>query len=68
MNPRQAARLREEWEKKGNPPCEHPTLEKETVSGPGPSTTGDYVCSVCGESGWGREWARPAKPDERASS
>jgi hypothetical protein len=45
-----AAQLNREW---GNKPCSHPNLEKEYHLG---ADTGDYVCSTCGESGWGRDW------------
>lgn len=48
-----ARRLCEEWEKKGNPPCDHENLEKEYALG---SATGDYVCTRCGEAGWGKDW------------
>jgi hypothetical protein len=40
-----AQRLREEWQAKGNPPCEHKNTEKEHYLG---SDTGDRVCSTCG--------------------
>jgi hypothetical protein len=30
----------------GNPPCEHPEIDKEYYLG---SDTGDVVCKVCGE-------------------
>lgn len=48
MQNSEANRLQEEWERKGNPPCDHPTIDKEYYLG---SATGDYVCTVCGKSG-----------------
>jgi len=50
-----AQRLRD---KSGSQHCDHPELEKEYANG---ISTGDYVCTKCGETGWGRDWARPAK-------
>ena len=45
MQMRKAAALRDAWARKGNPPCEHPDLDREYDLG---SNTGDYVCTVCG--------------------
>ncbi|MFF9175997.1 hypothetical protein [Streptomyces sp. NPDC014793] len=42
----EAARLRSEWEAKGSPPCDHPSLVKEYWQG---SDTGDKVCEKCGQ-------------------
>jgi hypothetical protein len=39
------AKLREAWAAKGNPPCDHPRVDKEYYLG---SQTGDKVCLVCG--------------------
>ncbi|MGI2068624.1 hypothetical protein [Shewanella baltica] len=38
-----------------NMPCDHPNLSKEYHLG---SATGDYVCTACGESRFGRNWGR----------
>jgi hypothetical protein len=38
--------LRNQWEAKGNPPCDHPTVDKEYDLG---GQTGDLACTVCGE-------------------
>ena len=46
----EALRLQKEW---GNKPCDHPYLEKEYYLG---SSTGDWVCTTCGQVGWGRDW------------
>jgi transposase-like protein len=48
-----AAELRKNWAKKGNPPCKHEHIEKEYALG---ASTGDYVCSTCGQDGWGSDW------------
>jgi hypothetical protein len=54
MSPREAAKLRVEWERRGNPPCDHPNLVQERAGmGMG---TGDYICTVCGDMGWGTGW------------
>jgi len=37
--------LRQAWIKKGDPPCKHPTTERQYHLG---SQTGDTVCTVCG--------------------
>lgn len=34
-------------------PCDHPNVEKEYHLG---AATGDYVCTTCGKSDWGRAW------------
>ena len=47
MQTKEATRLRKMWEAKGNPPCDHPNLDKEYYLG---AQTGDYVCIACGES------------------
>ena len=44
----QAAALRRDWEAKGNPPCEHPGVEKEYQL---VADTGDEVCTTCGACG-----------------
>jgi hypothetical protein len=41
-----ARRLREEWEAKGSPPCDHPRVEKERARG---ADTGDTACTTCGQ-------------------
>jgi hypothetical protein len=50
MQMRDASALRKRW---GNKPCSHPHLEKEYDLG---AATGDYVCTTCGEAGWGSDW------------
>jgi hypothetical protein len=45
MQMKDASRLQKEWENKGNPPCEHPYVEREYDLG---SHTGDDVCTICG--------------------
>ena len=47
----EADRLRKEW---GDKPCEHPNFEKEYYpatkdNGNVQNTTGDWVCTQCGE-------------------
>lgn len=46
----EAERRRESW---GGKPCRHPRLDKEYYLG---SATGDYVCTTCGEAGFGSDW------------
>lgn len=46
----EAMKLNHQW---GNKPCDHPNIEKEYARG---TQTGDYVCSTCGEAGWGKHW------------
>lgn len=50
MNMSEAAKLRIEW---NGTHCDHPNLVKEYEGG---MATGDYVCSTCGATGWGRNW------------
>lgn len=47
-------RLRQAWEAKGDPPCDHPEVAVEFYLG---SKTGDYACLVCGES-WPKRFGR----------
>ncbi|MCQ4052344.1 hypothetical protein LA366_02610 [Aeromonas jandaei] len=51
MDMKDAAELRAKWD---GSPCEHANLAKEFYSG---SPTGDYVCTKCGSTGWGKDWA-----------
>lgn len=44
--------LQREWKEKGNPPCNHPNIDKEYYLG---AQTGDYYCVICGETRWGRD-------------
>lgn len=61
MQAEEALRLREEW---GNKPCDHPgPLSKEYYLS---AATGDYVCTICGRSGWGKDWNR--KKDNKQNS
>jgi hypothetical protein len=46
-----AQALANAWEKKGNPPCDNRHLAKERYRG---TQTGDYVCTMCGASEWGK--------------
>ena len=53
MQPDDARELQKAWANKGNPPCKHPSLSKEYHLG---ASTGDYVCTTCGEAGFGSDW------------
>ena len=44
----EAGRLQRAWVAKGNPPCDHPEVERESIRG---MNTGDEVCTTCGETG-----------------
>lgn len=44
------------WEAKGNPPCDHPSIDREYYLG---SHTGDDACLVCGAS-----WPSGKKPGQ----
>jgi len=46
MQMKKAEPLRKQWENKGNPPCDHLTLDKEYIKF---SDTGDRVCITCGQ-------------------
>jgi len=50
MQMHEAEALSRRW---NNKPCNHPHVEKEYHFG---SDTGDYVCTTCGQAGWGRHW------------
>jgi len=50
MQAKEALRLKREW---GDKPCNHPVIEKEYDLG---SDTGDYVCTTCGTTRYGRDW------------
>ena len=41
------ALLRKAWKAKGNPHCDHPSVDKEYDLG---ADTGDEVCTICGAS------------------
>lgn len=60
-----AAKLREVWDRKGNPPCAHPRVDKEYHLG---ADTGDVACTTCGET-WPRSdrAQRPSAPRRRAA-
>jgi hypothetical protein len=49
----QAAKIRKAWEAAGSPPCSHPDADREYYLG---SSTGDYVCTTCGEIFTRDEW------------
>jgi hypothetical protein len=44
---------------RGNLPCDHPELEKQYYLR---MSTGDYVCTRCGEAGWGSDWNQKPVP------
>lgn len=46
----EAAELRKKW---GGKPCSHSHVVSEYNRG---TKTGDYVCTTCGEVGWGKNW------------
>lgn len=50
MQLEEAQELRIRW---GDKPCNHPSITKEYYLG---TNTGDYVCTTCGQAGWGRDW------------
>lgn len=41
----EANKLEDDWKKKGSPPCEHPSIDKEYQFG---ASSGDYRCLTCG--------------------
>ena len=51
MKMSEAKELKMRW---GNKPCNHPFLEieRDEIG----TSTGDYVCTTCGEEGWGSDW------------
>lgn len=56
MKMSEAKELRLRW---GNKPCNHQDLEIERdVTG---TSTGDYVCTTCGQAGWGSNWNEKIK-------
>jgi len=61
MQMEKAARLRRLWKAKGNPPCTHSHLDKEYYLG---ADTGDYVCTTCGEAGFGSDWPEKEKKNK----
>jgi hypothetical protein len=50
MQMKDAKALRKRWVGKA---CSHPEIEKEYDLG---TATGDYVCTRCGQAGWGSDW------------
>jgi len=46
MKEEEARQRRVFWKAKGNPPCDHPEIEKERFEEGG--RTGFYVCTTCG--------------------
>jgi len=50
-----AQEISEKW---GDKPCDHPRLEKEYILG---ASTGDFICTTCGKTGWGRDWNKKEK-------
>lgn len=46
MDPREAKKLRQEWQDKGSPHCDHPQTVNEVM---GRFKTGDKICTTCGE-------------------
>jgi hypothetical protein len=55
---REAKERRRIW---GGKPCSHPELEQERDDIG--TSTGDYVCTRCGEARWGSHWNEPAETD-----
>ena len=55
MQDEEGKRLRYLWDKKGNPPCEHPQLDKEYHKG---GDSGDRICTTCGK------WFTPSEVEE----
>ena len=41
----EAAKLRKEWEEKGNQECDHPQVEQRFLG----KYAGDFACKVCGQ-------------------
>jgi hypothetical protein len=61
MQLRDAQARQRSWQKKGNPPCDHPHITMEYYLS---AQTGDYVCTTCGEARWGRGWnKKPANTE-----
>jgi hypothetical protein len=58
MQMEKASKLREDWHRKGNPPCDHPQLDKEYHLG---ADTGDVACTTCGETWWRNDPERPGR-------
>ena len=52
MNIKEAAQLRKEW---GDKPCDHLKFVKEAYLG---GSTGDYVCTTCGDAIWHTEYEK----------
>ena len=48
----EASEFRRKW---NGSECDHAFLEKEYAQG---LATGDYVCTRCGETGWGKDWVK----------
>ncbi len=59
LQSKEAEALRKAW---GDKPCKHPNLEKEYYLG---ADTGDWVCTICGRSGWGKDWPEKERQEER---
>lgn len=55
----EAQRLRDAW---GEKPCDHPKLEREYYLG---VSTGDYVCTQCGKTGWGPNWPSREREEQK---
>jgi hypothetical protein len=62
MQQSEAEELRKTW---GDRPCEHHDLVQEYHLGTG---TGDYVCTRCGCTGWGRDWPQKEKEEKESNS
>ncbi|MGI2107315.1 hypothetical protein ACRN9A_19490 [Shewanella frigidimarina] len=60
MKMSEASKLRAKWD---NKPCNHPDLSKEYHLG---AATGDYVCTTCGECGFGRDWVKREKDEAKS--
>jgi hypothetical protein len=49
MQEEKGAKLRKEWAEQGNPPCNHPRIDKEYHLG---ADTEDRICTTCGKTWW----------------
>jgi hypothetical protein len=65
MQIEKAIELRRRWIAKGDPPCDHPHLDKEYDLG---ADTGDYVCTTCGKAGWDSDWPQREREEEKSKA
>lgn len=62
MQMKEAAELRKQW---GGKHCGHPHVEREYHLG---MQTGDYICTTCGEAGWGKNWPEVEREEQQNKS